>query len=298
MFKHGVYTALVTPFTKDSTSIDILSFEKLLHKQIEAKVSGILLFGTTGEFPTVEFQERETLLRIAVKAAGTKIPIMAGISTSDVKTAIMLAKQAKVLGAHAIQVTTPPYNRPTQEGLYQYYKAISEAVDLPLFIYNIPYRTSVSIEKNTMKRLFSLPTVRGFKNSSDSLSSLYDVLEASHESSSKLLILTGDDTWTVPAIASGAQGVMSVVSNFAPHTTKTLVDSALQGDFETARTLFFKIKPLIEGCFIETNPMPIKCLLYQKGLIHSPSVRLPLVEPTPASQERLKALCNTYKELL
>lgn len=297
MFKHGVYTALVTPFTKDGTAIDLPSFERLIQNQVDAKVSGILLFGTTGEFPTVELQEREKLLRLALQISNHKVPIIAGISSNDIKTAISLAQQALSCKADAIQVTTPPYNKPTQEGLFQYYKAVSEACDLPLFVYNIPYRTSVSIEKSTMKRLFSLPRVRGFKNSSDSLSSLYDVLEASHESGSKQLILAGDDSWVVPAIACGAQGVMSVLSNFAPLTTKSLVDLALKNEFQEARSLFFKIKPLIEGCFVETNPIPIKYLLHLKGLIDHHSLRLPLVDLSIANQERLKSLFHNFKEL-
>lgn len=298
MFKHGVYTALVTPFTKDSNNIDIPSFEKLLHKQLEAKVSGIVLFGSTGESPTIEFKEREILLQMALQASNNKTAIMAGISTNDLKTALRLAQQAQSLGVNGIQVATPSYNKPTQEGLYQYYKAISDSVDIPLFVYNIPSRSSVAIEKATMKRICSLPTVRGVKEASGSLPTLFDTIEVSHSSSSKLLILAGDDMLTIPAITSGAHGVMSVVSNLVPHATKSLVDASLKGDLETARTLFFQMKPLIEGCFVETNPTPIKYLLYLRGLIESPAVRLPLVEPTIANQERLKALSHSFTGLL
>lgn len=298
MFKHGLYTALVTPFTKDATSIDIPSFEKLIHHQLEAKVSGIVLFGSTGESPTVEFDEREKLLKIAVTMAGNKTAIMAGISTNDVKVAIRLAKQAESVGAHGIQVATPSYNRPTQEGLFQFYKAISEAVDIPLFIYNIPSRTAVSIEKATFKRLFSLSTVRGIKEASGSFSTLFDVIEAAHGASSRMLILAGDDLLALPAIAAGAHGVMSVVSNLVPYATHSLLDACLKGDVETARTLFFQLKPLIEGCFVETNPTPIKQLLHYKGLIESGAVRLPLVEPTPANQEKLKALLHSFSGLV
>ena len=295
MFQHGLYTALVTPFTQGGASIDIPTFTKLLDVQLEAEVSGIVLFGSTGESPTVTIDEREQLLTVAMKKASKKTAIMAGISTNDFQIALNLARQAKRLGVHGIQIATPSYNRPTQEGLYQYYKAIGEAVDMPIFVYNIPSRSSVHIEKATMKRLFSLPFIKGIKEASGSLITLFDVIDASKRVERSLLILEGDDMLTLPAIASGAHGIMSVISNLLPHTTKAIVDATLQGDLEKARVLFFQVKPLIEACFLETNPTPIKYLLHLKGLLPTPSVRLPLVEPTSQVKESLNTILSSFQ---
>jgi len=295
MFQNGLYTALVTPFTQGGITLDLPAFTKLLDQQVEANVAGIVLFGSTGESPTVTVDEREQMLSIAMKRAAHKTTIMAGISTNDLQIALSLAKQAKRLQVHGLQIATPSYNRPTQEGLYQYYKAIGEAVDLPIFVYNIPSRSCVHIEKITMKRLFALPFVRGIKEASGSLATLFDVLEASKKVDRKLLILAGDDGLTLPAIASGAHGTMSVISNLLPYTMKAIVDATLQKDLEKARTLFFQIKPLIEACFYETNPTPIKYLLHLKGLLESPSVRLPLVEPTSAVKESLHAVLSSFQ---
>ena len=295
MFRHGLYTALVTPFTQGGASIDIPTFTKLLDVQLEAEVSGIVLFGSTGESPTVTIDEREQLLTVAMKKASKRTAIMAGISTNDFQIALNLARQAERLGVHGIQIATPSYNRPTQEGLYQYYKAIGEAVDMPIFVYNIPSRSCVHIEKATMKRLFSLPFIKGIKEASGSLITLFDVIDASKRVERSLLILEGDDMLTLPAIASGAHGIMSVISNLLPHTTKAIVDATLQGDLEKARVLFFQVKPLIEACFLETNPTPIKYLLHLKGLLPTPSVRLPLVEPTSQVKESLNAILSSFQ---
>lgn len=294
MFQHGLYTALVTPFSQGGASLDIGGFQKLLDRQIEAGVSGLVLFGSTGESPTVTLEEREKILSIAMERASSKMTIMAGISTNDLQTALTLARQAKRLHVHGLQIATPSYNKPTQEGIYQYYKAIGEAVDVPIFMYNIPGRSAVHIEKATMKRLFALPFIGGIKESSGSLNTLLDVLEASKTVDRALLILEGDDILTLPAIASGAHGTMSVLSNLIPHTIKALVDSALKADLVQARELFFSIKPLMEVCFCETNPTPIKYLLHRKGVLESPAVRLPLVEPSSSSKESLQYMLSLF----
>jgi 4-hydroxy-tetrahydrodipicolinate synthase len=294
MFQHGLYTALVTPFAENGTSIDMAAFEKLLSLQLEANVAGIVLFGSTGESPTVTLEEREWMLSLAIKNAGSKITLMAGISTNDIQTALTLARQAKRLGAHGLQIASPSYNRPTQEGLYQFYKTIGESVDIPIFPYNIPSRTSVHIEKATTKRLFDLSFIQGVKEASGSLITLFDVLETASKASRKLLILEGDDMLAIPAIASGAHGIMSVISNLIPQTMKALVDGALKGDFEKSRALFFQIKPLIEACFLETNPTPIKHLLHLKGLLPDPCVRLPLVEPMKPVKDTLNLISSPF----
>lgn len=296
MFQHGLYTALVTPFTQGrGLSLDTNSFQKLLDRQIEAEVSGLVLFGSTGESPTVTLEERERMLSIAMERASSKMTIMAGISTNDLQIALALAQQAKRLHVHGLQIATPSYNKPTQEGIYQYFKAIGEAVDVPIFVYNIPGRSSVHIDKATMRRLFALPFIGGMKESSGSLGTLLDFLEASQSVNRPLLLLEGDDVLTLPAIASGAHGTMSVLSNLLPHTMKALVDAALKNDIAKARDLFFAIKPLIEACFYETNPTPIKYLLYQKGLLENPSVRLPLVEPSPSVKESLQNMLSLFQ---
>lgn len=233
-----------------------------------------------------------------MERASSKMTIMAGISTNDLQMALTLARQAKRLHVHGLQIATPSYNKPTQEGIYQYYKAIGEAVDVPIFMYNIPGRSAVHIEKATMKRLFALPFIGGIKESSGSLGTLLDVLEASKIADRPLLILEGDDILTLPAIASGAHGTMSVLSNLIPHTVKALVDAALKADLVQARELFFSIKPLMEACFYETNPTPIKYLLHRKGVLDSPAVRLPLVEPSSSNKKSLQdmlALFHTWK---
>lgn len=297
LFKPGLYTALVTPFIADSTTLDIQSFTTLLHMQKESQVAGIVLFGTTGESPTVTNEERSIILKHAMKEVGSSMTVMAGISTNNFQTALTLATQAKQIGVHGLQIATPAYNRPSQEGIYQFYKALGESVDIPIFAYNIPTRSAIHIEKKTMQRLFSLPHIRGIKEASGSLTTLFDVLHAAKSHHGDFLILEGDDMLAIPALASGAHGIMSVVSNLIPQTMKHLLDCLLTQNFDEARAIFFHIRPLIEACFIETNPTPIKQLLHMRGIIQTPAVRLPLVEPEPHSKEQLQTIEASFKKL-
>ncbi len=259
----GTITALVTPFRADG-ALDEAALEVIIGEQLHAEVEGLVLLGTTGESPTVSAEEAGRILAIAVRLAQGKTRIIAGCGSNDTRKTISAARQAHEMGVDALLVVSPYYNKPTQEGLARHFLAVAEATPLPLIVYNIPGRTGVNITCDTMLRLAEHSRIVAAKEASGDLNQIADLLAAAPEDFS---VLSGDDGLTLPILALGGRGVISVVSNLVPGRVKKLVDSALGDDFRAARAIHERLLPLIRACFLETNPIPIKTALARWGRI-------------------------------
>ncbi len=291
LMKAGLYTALVTPFTPDGNDVQWELFDELVKRQLEAGVSGLVIFGTTGESATVTRDERKKLVRRAVDKVKGRCKVVAGCGTNSTKTTIEQAQDALDSGADAIQVVSPSYNKPTQEGLYLHIKAIHDAVPIPMCLYNIPGRTAVNIDTKTFTEIAKLKRVIGMKESSGTMQQLMDIIEETPHMS----VFSGDDILFLPSFALGAKGLTSVLSNLIPNTMQKLVTLALSNNISEARQLFYKIKPLIQACFFETNPAPIKFLLESIGIPVGPC-RLPLAPLQPKNKDLILKALNTYHE--
>lgn len=288
MKRQGLFTAVITPFSKDGSEIDIAAFRTIIERQVNAGIEGIVLMGTTGESATVTLDERHCLIQEAKALTKGKVLLMAGCGTSDTTSTIIQAKKSEEAGAEALQIVTPPYNKPSQEGLFLHFKAIHDAVSIPIFIYNIPGRTSVNMEVATIKRLFELERMAGIKEASGNLQQLTDVIEALKDRS--CTILAGDDSLALPAVALGAHGVMSVLGNLFPRKMKTLLDAAIKGNMHQARALHYELKAIMQACFVETNPVPIKYMMAKIISMHD-TVRLPLAPLTEKSRALIDSVC-------
>ena len=278
----GTFTALVTPFQNDQ--IDEAAFERLIEGQIEAGITGIVPVGTTGESPTLDHAEHQRVIELAVKAAKGRCKVIAGTGSNSTSEAVSLTVEAEKVGADAALLVAPYYNKPTQEGVYRHYRAISEATKIPLILYSIPGRCGIEISVETVVRLAKdCPNIVAIKEAGGSVervSALRSVLPAEFE------ILSGDDSLTLPFIAAGAVGVISVASNLIPKEVCELVNAALAGDYDDARKRHFHLYPLFKDLFIESNPAPVKAALALAGRMNA-DVRLPLCELSEASQQKL-----------
>ncbi len=279
----GAHTALVTPFAQNR--FDEAAFERLIEFQIENGIHGIVPVGTTGESPTLDHEEHARVIELAVKAARGRCKVIAGTGSNATAEAISLTVEAEKAGADAALLVAPYYNKPSQEGLFGHYRAIAEATKLPLILYSIPGRTNVEIGAETVRRLAqACPNIVAIKEaggSVDRVSQLRQALPASFE------ILSGDDALTLPFMATGAVGVISVASNLIPGEVAALVNAGLKGDFAAARTLHEKWYPLFRDLFVETNPVPVKAALGWLGRM-SPETRLPLCEMGAETSARLR----------
>lgn len=278
----GTYTALVTPFRDDR--LDEPAFERLIEQQIAAGIDGIVPVGTTGESPTLDHAEHARVIELAVKAAHGRCKVIAGTGSNATSEAVSLTQEAERLGADAALLVAPYYNKPSQEGLFQHYRAIATASKLPLILYSIPGRCGIEIGVETVARLAKeCPTVVAIKEAGgtvERVSALRAALPDSFE------ILSGDDSLTLPFIAAGAVGVISVASNRIPAEVGGLVKAALQGDYAEAQRLHRKYYTLFKDLFIEPNPVPIKYAMSRTGLMTA-DVRLPLCAMSEASRTRL-----------
>jgi 4-hydroxy-tetrahydrodipicolinate synthase len=287
----GTFTALVTPMTA-SGEVDYDGFRRLVRLQIDQGITGLVPLGTTGETPTLERDEQDELIRIAVDEAAGKLPVIVGAGANSTRHTVANAKRAKELGADAALIVTPYYNKPTNEGIYRHFAAVAEAVDLPIVIYNIASRTAKNIDAPTMDRLSKLPTVIGVKESSGDLAQIGDLVNevaaARRAEGKHFAVLSGDDAWALALCAMGGDGVVSVVSNLAPARVVALVEACLAGDFAAARRLHYALLPIFKGAFIETNPIPIKAAMSWAGLPAGPT-RLPMCELESASVPKLRA---------
>lgn len=288
----GVYTAVITPFL-DNQEIDIEGFKANLKHQIDGGVSGVVIFGTTGESPTITYEERDILIQTAVELCKGKIAIWVGTGSYSTKITIKLTLRAKELGADGALVVTPYYNKPTQEGLYQHFKALAEATDFPIMVYNIQGRTGVNLETATLRRLMDIPQIIAVKEASGNINQIMDVIA---EKRPGFAVLSGDDALTLPIIALGGIGVVSVLSNLVPSDVNALTQAALGGNFEKAREMHFRLLPLMKIAFIETNPGPIKALMSLSGLAAG-SLRLPMVPVSSYNHEKLQQCLNETLQL-
>ena len=281
----GTYTALITPFKTDGVDYDGL--RQLINFQIENEIDGLLLLGTTGEAPTLTWEEQEEVLKVAVEEIAGRVPLMVGTGTNATQKTIDNTKKAKRLGADIALVVTPYYNKPTDEGIYRHFKAITENVDIPVVVYNIQGRTSKNIETATLKRISELNNIIGVKEASGNINQMMDVINTIVKSNPRFSVMCGDDALTLPLISLGGRGIISVVSNVIPNRVVHMVNAALRGDFEMARKIHFDILPLVKGMFIETNPIPVKTAM---NMLSMPSgiVRLPLYEMSDENSAKLR----------
>lgn len=279
----GTYTAIVTPFR--GGQIDEAALERIVKFQIKGGVDGIVPVGTTGESPTVNYEEHIQIVALSVKYAAGKVKVLAGTGGNSTSEAIYLTQAAEKAGADGTLQVAPYYNKPTQEGLYQHFKAISKATKLPIMLYSIPGRCGVEIAVDTVKRLAQdCKTIVGIKEaggSCDRVSQLRAVL------GSKFEIMSGDDSLTLPFMSVGANGVISVASNVIPKEVSQMVRAFARGDARKAATLHAKYYPMFKDLFIETNPIPVKAALAMMKLIEE-EYRLPLVQMTPKNWEILR----------
>jgi len=284
----GTGTALVTPFCHDG-SLDERTLHRLIQRQIEAGIDFLVPCGTTGESPTLTHAEHLQVVETAVKLAKGKVPVLAGAGGYNTMEVIALARELANIGADGILSVTPYYNKPTQEGLYQHYRAIAEAVPLPIILYSVQGRTGVNIEPATVKRLAEIENVVGIKEASGNISQMAAILNLVPDD---FLVLSGDDAITLPMIGLGGRGVISVVSNEIPAEMTKLTRLALQGDFAGSREVHRRYHALMEINFVESNPIPVKTALAEMELLE-PVWRLPLVPPKAENRARIRAVLES-----
>lgn len=269
MFK-GSFTALITPF--DNGSFDEDAFRKLVDHQINNGTHGLVPVGTTGESPTLSHDEHQRVVEACIQQVAGRVPVIAGAGSNSTAEAVELTKHAKIAGAAAALIVTPYYNKPTQEGLYQHYKAINDAVELPIIIYNIPGRSVIDMSVATMARLFKLPNIVGVK---DATASMVRVSQQRAVMGEDFCQLSGEDATVLGFMAHGGHGCISVTANVAPKLCADFQNACLVGDFASARVIHDRLMPLHEALFVESNPVPVKYAASRLGLC-KPDVRLPL----------------------
>ena len=268
----GSMVAIVTPMNSDG-SLDIKSFKSLLDFHIEKKTNGVVVVGTTGEAPTIDFDEHTFLIQEAVNHINGKIPVIAGSGANSTKEAIFLTKKSKELGADACLLITPYYNKPNQRGMFEHFKAINDSVDIPQILYNVPCRTGVDIDNKTVKDLSELKNIIGIKDATGEMDRLD---ELKNKVSKEFLFLSGDDTTFLDYMKHGGTGVISVTANIRPDLINDACDKMLDQKHEDAEEINKKLEPLHRAMFVESNPIPVKWLLGYLGKINS-KIRLPLV---------------------
>lgn len=278
----GCGTALVTPFTR-SGALDEAGVRRLARRQIDAGIHFLVPCGTTGETPTLTPEERLRVVEIVVKEANGKVPVLAGAGGYNTHEVIETAQQMARAGADGILSVAPYYNKPTPEGLYQHYKAIADAVPLPVIVYNVPGRTGVNVDVATIARLSAVPNIVGVKEASGNMTQMCEICRAVP---ADFLVLSGDDALTLPVMSVGGRGIVSVASNEVPAEMSRMVELAEAGDFGAARRLHHELLPLMQINFIESSPIPVKAAMAMMGLVEE-IYRLPMVPPRPASRERI-----------
>jgi 4-hydroxy-tetrahydrodipicolinate synthase len=285
----GCGTALVTPF-RQNLALDEDALRRLARRQVEAGINFLVPCGTTGESPTLSREEQRRVVEIAIEEARRgKIPVLAGAGGNNTVQVIEMAREFASLGADGILSVSPYYNKPTQEGLYEHYKAIAAAVSLPIILYNIPGRTGVNIEPATVKRLAEIENIVGVKEASGSISQMAVILDSVPDD---FLVLSGDDAITIPLMSLGGRGLISVVSNEIPAEMTRIVKLCLANDFAGAREIHRRYFRLMEANFVETNPGPAKAAMAMMGLLE-PVWRLPVVGPSPANLAKIRSVLES-----
>ena len=279
----GCGTALVTPFRPDQ-SLDESALRRLVRRQIDAGINFLVPCGTTGESPTLSRDEHLRVVEITLEEARSRVPVLGGAGGYNTREVIELARELERLGVDGILSVTPYYNKPTQEGLYQHYKAIASAIRLPIIVYSVQGRTGVNVEPATLARLATIPNILGVKEASGNITQMANVI---HQAPPEFIVLSGDDAITLPLMALGGRGIISVVSNEIPAEMTQLARHCLAGDFESARALQRKYLPLMEVNFVESNPIPVKAAMGLMGLLE-PVYRLPMVPPKAENLARIE----------
>jgi 4-hydroxy-tetrahydrodipicolinate synthase len=280
----GVITALVTPLRNGG--LDEEALRKLVDEQIAAGIDGLVPVGTTGESPTLDHEEHLRVIKIVVEQVRKRVPVIAGTGGNSTREAIELSREAKSLGADGMLQVTPYYNKPTQDGLYRHFKAIVEAAPLPTVLYNVPSRTACDLLPDTVARLCEIPQIVAIKEATGNLQRASQILTKVGD---RLVVLSGDDATAFPLFAVGARGVISVVSNVAPAEFSAMWDAFAAGKWIEARNLHNRLFPLLEGLFVETNPIPVKAALAMMGKI-ADEIRPPLYPLSGASREKVRKI--------
>lgn len=288
MFK-GSIVAIVTPFKNGK--FDEKAYGDLIEWHIKQGTHGIVPCGTTGEASTLGFEEHYRVIEVAVKAANKRIPVIAGTGANSTDEAIEITKKAKKLGADGALLVTPYYNKPTQEGLYRHYKAVADAVKIPIVLYNVPGRTAVNMLPSTVARLTECKNIVGIKEATGDMKQVSELIRLCGD---RLAVLSGDDFTTLPLLALGGHGAISVTANVAPKNSAEMYNAWVNGDIAKARELHYKLEPLNSAMFIETNPIPVKTALVMMGKIKE-EFRLPLCEMSKANKEKLKGVLKSAK---
>lgn len=284
----GCGTALVTPFTR-AGDLDEDALRRLVRRQIDAGIHFLVPCGTTGECPTLTDDERVRVVELVVEESGGRVPVLAGAGGYNTREVIETGRRMRAAGADGILSVTPYYNKPTPDGLVAHYAAIGDAVQLPIIVYNVPGRTGCNVDVTTLVRLSEIPYVVGVKEASGNVSQMCEICRAVPD---RFIVLSGDDALTLPLMAVGGRGIISVVSNEAPEAMVRMVELAERDEFAAARRVHAELLPLMSINFIESNPIPVKWAMASMGLIEE-AYRLPLVPPRPASQERILAVLET-----
>jgi len=287
MFK-GSIVAIVTPFK--GGEVDEEAYRELIEFQIENNTSAIVPCGTTGESATLNIEEHNRVVDIAIDAVNKRVPVIAGTGGNSTSEAIELTAHAKKAGADATLQVTPYYNKPTQEGLYLHFKAIADAVALPQVLYNVPGRTSVNMLPETVARLAKFPEIVAIKEASGDIGQMAEIVRLAGED---ITLISGDDNLTLPILSIGGKGVISVVANIVPRDTADMLTAWEDGNYKKAKDFFFKLFPLCQAMFYETNPVPVKTSLALMGKIRD-ELRLPLAPMAPANLEKLKKALKSY----
>ncbi|MEX2147668.1 MAG: 4-hydroxy-tetrahydrodipicolinate synthase [Candidatus Rokuibacteriota bacterium] len=285
----GSFVAMVTPFRNGK--IDEAKVRELVEMHVAGGTDGLIPCGTTGESPTLSHDEHRRLVELVVEAARTRITVIAGTGSNATSEAVELTKHAERAGANGALVVSPYYNKPTQEGLYRHFRAVADAAAIPIIVYNIASRTAVNIETATMARLArECRNIVGVKEASGSLDQMAQVIAACGPD---FTVLSGDDNLTIPLMAIGGHGVISVIANILPRETADMVHAALDGDWKRARELHYKLLPLARAAFLETNPIPIKEAMAMAGLLGA-EFRLPMCPMSEANRETLRGILKSY----
>jgi 4-hydroxy-tetrahydrodipicolinate synthase len=279
----GCGTALVTPFSAGG-ALDEAGVRRLARRQVDAGIHFLVPCGTTGETPTLSADERRRVVELVVEEAGSRVPILAGAGGYDTHEVIEAVKMMARAGAHGILSVTPYYNKPTQEGLYQHYRAIADSTDLPIIVYNVPGRTGCNVEASTLVRLSAIKNIVGVKEASGNVPQIIDICA---RVPADFIVLSGDDGITLPVMAVGGKGLVSVASNEAPGDMARLVEACERGDWDEARALNKRLLPLMTVNFIESSPGPVKAAMARMGLLEE-IYRLPMVSPREESKKKIE----------
>ena len=286
----GAFVAIVTPFTKEG-KVDEQGLKELIEFQIKNGTHGIVPCGTTGESATLTHEEHHRVVELTIKTVKGRVPVLAGTGSNSTSESIELTRHAKMAGADGALMITPYYNKPSQEGLYQHFKAVAEAVDLPIILYNVPGRTSVNMLPATVARCAEIDNIVGIKEATANLNQISEVIRLCP---ADFALLSGDDFTAMPTVLIGGTGVISVTSNVMPKEMAAMMDAALAGKIAKARELHYRLFPMMNAMFIDTNPVPAKTALALMGRIRDGAPRLPLCKMSDANVDKLRKVLDEY----